>query len=198
VNEQCERKRMLRLLVEDVTLTREGKEIRADVRFRGGAAQTLWLPAPLSASQRTRTPTPIVAEIDRLPDQTTPAHIAELLNEQGLRSGQGKPFYPAIVQGIIRRHQLKDRYTRLRERGMLTREEVAQAAGIHPSTVASWRRAGLLQTAPYNDRNDCLYLPPRDPAPVKHKRKGIRDRLAAERRTPRRQSHSASQVRGAV
>jgi DNA invertase Pin-like site-specific DNA recombinase len=196
---QRERKRMVRLLVEDVTLTREGPEIRADVRFRGGSATTLRIAAPLSASKRTATPAAVVGEIDRLLDRHTPGEIAQILDAQELRSGQGKRFHTLLVQGIIRRHGLKDRYTRLRQRGMLTREEVAQAAGIHPTTVASWRQAGLLRTVAYNDRNDCLYRPPRDHAPAKHKHKGVREKLAAKRKNRRRrQTHSASCARGAV
>lgn len=42
-----ERKRMVRLLIEDITI-RNGEQIRLDVRFRGGAARTLMLPRPLS------------------------------------------------------------------------------------------------------------------------------------------------------
>ena len=152
-----------------------------------------------SASKRTATPAAVVGEIDRLLDHHTPGEIAQILDGQGLRSGQGKRFHTLLVQGIIRRHRLKDRYTRLRQRGMLTREEVAQAAGIHPTTVASWRQAGLLRTVAYNDRNDCLYRPPRDHAPAKHKHKGVREKLAAKRKNRRRrQTHSASCARGAV
>jgi hypothetical protein len=42
-----ERKRMVRLLIEDITI-RKGDQIQLDVRFRGGAAKTLMLPKPLA------------------------------------------------------------------------------------------------------------------------------------------------------
>jgi DNA invertase Pin-like site-specific DNA recombinase len=45
-----ERKRMLGLLIEDVTLIKQ-REIIAAVRFRGGATTTVTLPRPLMASQ---------------------------------------------------------------------------------------------------------------------------------------------------
>ena len=47
---QCDRKRMSRLLLEDVALMR-ADEIVAHVRFRGGATHSLQLPLPLSAAQ---------------------------------------------------------------------------------------------------------------------------------------------------
>ena len=42
-----ERKRMVRLLIEDVTI-RKGEQVQLDVRFRGGMSRTLMLPRPLS------------------------------------------------------------------------------------------------------------------------------------------------------
>ena len=42
-----ERKRMVRPLIEDITI-RKGDQIQLDVRFRGGAAKTLMLPKPLA------------------------------------------------------------------------------------------------------------------------------------------------------
>ena len=47
---QRERKRMVRLLVEDVTLLRTDKVV-AHVRFRGGATHSLVLPLPLTAAE---------------------------------------------------------------------------------------------------------------------------------------------------
>jgi hypothetical protein len=42
----CERERMLRLLIEDVTLIK-GEEIVLNVRLRGGETRTLKLPRPV-------------------------------------------------------------------------------------------------------------------------------------------------------
>ena len=46
-----ERKRMARLLLEDVTLRRDSTTITVQVRFKGGATGTLSLPMPLSSGQ---------------------------------------------------------------------------------------------------------------------------------------------------
>ena len=47
-----ERKRMVRLLIEDVALKRDGKEVTAGVRFKAGATKTLTLTIPGSAAER--------------------------------------------------------------------------------------------------------------------------------------------------
>ena len=43
-----DRKRMVRLLLEDVTLNRD-EQISLQIRFKGGACRTLHLPLPLCA-----------------------------------------------------------------------------------------------------------------------------------------------------
>jgi len=66
-----ERKRMVRLLIEDVTLLR-GEAITAQVRIKGGTTRTLVLPLP-----RGRVTDPaILQEIDELLDQHTDKEIA--------------------------------------------------------------------------------------------------------------------------
>lgn len=80
------------------------------------------MPAPLPVSKRRLTPTAVLAQIDRLLDHYTRGEIAGIVNAKGLRSGEDKPFHKAFVQRLIRGYGLKDRYTRLRQAGMLTRE----------------------------------------------------------------------------
>ena len=93
---QRERKRMIRLLIEDVTLQRTDV-ITAHVRFRGGSARTLTLPIPLRAWELKQTSPEVLAEVNTLLDSHTPGHIAELLNQQGHRSGNGRPFTRKMV-----------------------------------------------------------------------------------------------------
>ena len=51
-----ERKRLIRLLITDVTLTRNDDSMTAAVRFPGGRHHTLRLPLPQTAWQRRKTP----------------------------------------------------------------------------------------------------------------------------------------------
>jgi hypothetical protein len=151
-----ERKRMVRLLIEDVTLTK-AENITAQVRFKGGTTQTLTMPLPLPAWITWQTSPEVVALIDRLLDEHTDGQIALLLNEQGRRSGKDRRFTRLLVGQIRRGHQLKDRFQRLREAGMLTQQEMAEHLGISTTTVHDWRRSGLLNAHAYNDKNQYLY-----------------------------------------
>jgi len=90
-----ERKRMIRLLLEDITLLR-GEQITLHIRFKGGATKTLTLPLPPNSWQLRQTSPDVVKEIDQLLDQYTYPQIAAILNERGLRSGVGKGLHLSI------------------------------------------------------------------------------------------------------
>ncbi|MBE3071688.1 MAG: helix-turn-helix domain-containing protein [Acidobacteria bacterium] len=73
---------------------------------------------------------------------------------------------------------LKSRYERLRDKGFLTQEEIAERLGITPETVRTWARRGLLRAHPYTDRYQCLYEPPSKQPPKKMQGHKLADRRA--------------------
>ena len=184
-----ERKRMVRLLLEDVTLIRK-EMITAHVRFRGGATKTLTLPRPLTAWEIRSTPEELVAEIDRLTDQHTDKQIVSILEERGKLSGAGKAFNSRVVARLRHDHQLKPRYDRLREKGLMTLEEMSKRLGITPKYVITWRNHGLLHGHPVNDRGDWLY---EDPGPTPP-RKALGVRLAKRRQLQENVVHGPQEV----
>ena len=161
-----ERKRMVRLLIEDVTLTR-GEQIMVGIRFRGGATRSLSLPLAPPVWRIRQTPSEVVAQIDALREHHTDAQIADILNERGHLSGDGKRFHGHRVSDLARAYGLKSRYDRLREAGLLTSRQIADLLGIHVQTANIWRRHGLLRAHACNDNNDFLYEHPGDDPPVK-------------------------------
>jgi DNA invertase Pin-like site-specific DNA recombinase/DNA-binding transcriptional regulator YiaG len=163
---QRERKRMVRLLLEDVTLSK-GKQLTAHVRFKGGATRTLLLPLPPPAWETWQTNPEVVAEIDQLLEQHTEGQIAALLNAQGRQSGKGQRFTRRIIKGLRRAYGLKSRYQRLREAGMLTPPELAAQLGISTKTLHTWRRSGLVNAAVANDKGEWLYQPVDTQRPLK-------------------------------
>ncbi len=184
-----ERKRMVRLLLEDVTLIRQD-QITVHVRFKGGATQTLTLPRPLTAWELKMTPAQVVAEIDQLMDDRTDKEIVEILNGRGTLSGEGKPFTSRIIARLRRDYQLKPRYDRLREKGFLTIEEISERLNVPPLRVRIWRSHGLLKAYPANDKDAWLY---EDPGPDPPRRApGVR--LANRRRFDNNAAHGLQEV----
>ena len=178
-----DRKRMVRLLVEDVTLTK-AQEVRVQIRFKAGATRTLMLPLPPNAWQRRMTRPEVVAEIDRLLKTSTEEQIAGRLNQQGHRSGTGQPFTSSLVGKIRRAYHLRSCYDHLREAGLLTLPEIARQLSVNPKTVKIWRNHGLLTGHPYNDKKECLYEPVGQNALGKHQGIKLAERAHAARVIP--------------
>jgi DNA invertase Pin-like site-specific DNA recombinase len=165
---QRERKRMARLLIADVTLLR-GNELRAQVCFNGGATHTVTLPLPKPAWALRQTSSEVVSAIDGLLDDHTDAETAELLNDRGMISGEGKRFTRLRVRKIRIAYDLKDRFSRLRARGLLTLDEISVCLNVCSATIKLWRRAGLLQAHRYDDKGQYLFEPAGADAPIKYK-----------------------------
>jgi DNA invertase Pin-like site-specific DNA recombinase/Txe/YoeB family toxin of Txe-Axe toxin-antitoxin module len=165
---QREKKRMVRLLIEDVTLIKS-EAIIANVRFRGGATRTLTLPLPRSGRELLRTDPAITHRIDDLLDHHTDDEVAALLNQEGLRTGRGFPWSSRLVHEHRLRHGLKSRYQRLRDRGLWTASEMGAFLGISAAAVGKRLAAGRLQAYRCDGRNLCLYEPPTSSGPAPRK-----------------------------
>jgi Recombinase zinc beta ribbon domain/Recombinase/MerR HTH family regulatory protein len=170
---QRERKRITRLLIEDVTFNKTD-QIHLHIRFRGGQTTTLTLPPPLRAWQQRQTDPDTIKLLDQLLDDHTDAESAEQLNATGHRSGTGQPFNPRIVLGIRRYANLPSHADRLRTQGLLTLNEIADQLGVHTKTIKDWRDAGLLDSHKANDKNERLYEAPAAGDPRLVKRLGWR------------------------
>jgi DNA invertase Pin-like site-specific DNA recombinase len=155
-----ERKRIARLLLTDVTVTRTSDTITAHVRLAGGQDRTLTLPVPKRAWEIRQTPASTIAEIDRLLDHHTCAEIAGILRRRGLANGEGKPLTATMVQRVIRTYQLRSRRQRLLAAGLIPLGETAALLGVSTATVKAWYHAGIVSGQRYNDKGEVLYDPP--------------------------------------
>jgi DNA invertase Pin-like site-specific DNA recombinase len=162
-----ERKRMVALMIEDVTLTR-GTEITMHVRFKGGLTRTLIVPLALNAWKKYMTAPAVLAEIDRLLNEHTDAEVATVLNGRGLASGRRMKFTGQIIGALRKGNHLKSRYERLRERGMLDVLEMAALLGTSMRTIYVWHRQGRLRPHRYNDSGAYLYEAPEAGSPLLH------------------------------
>jgi len=163
-----EKKRMIRFLIEDVTMIR-GEDITLHVRFKGGATKTLKVPLPLKGWQYNMTDPKIVEIVDELLTDHTYAEIAALLDKRGYKSGQGYQIDRNVVKGITHKYKLKTRFARLRATGKLTVNEVAKLLEVTVATVRRWGKEGIIKTYPYNDRNGCLFEHPGINSPLMKK-----------------------------
>jgi hypothetical protein len=184
---QRERKRMVRLLVEDVTLTKTD-QIHVHVRLRGGQTTSLTVPIPTKAWQTRQTHPDTLATLNQLLDDHTDGGTAALLNAAGHRSGEGKPFTARIVLDLRLSNNLPSHADRLRANGLLTKDEIAQRLGVHPTMIKNWHQAGMLNSRKANDKNERLYQPPAagDPSLVARQGSPLRNEFPPN---PRQEVH---------
>jgi hypothetical protein len=162
-----DRKRMVRLLLEDVTLRHDEEVISAQVRWKGGATETLTVPV----RHGRRYASQLIALLDQLLDDCTDAEVAQQLNRLGWRTYEGQPFHATRVLAIRRSYHLKDHGTRLHDRGLLTAAEAATAYGVCRQTIMDWGRAGLVPLYRANGHGIALFSPPDEHPPLKNARK---------------------------
>jgi DNA invertase Pin-like site-specific DNA recombinase len=154
-----ERKRLIRLLVTDVTLIRGSEQITAHVRLSGGQQHTLQVPRPLRAWEAHTTPASTIRLIDELLDEHTYDQTVEILNQRGLRGGWGKPFTVPSLTQLCRNRGIPSHHERLRAAGMLTLEEIAEQLGVSTQTLKVWQRRGHITGRRIDGRRAHLYHP---------------------------------------
>jgi DNA invertase Pin-like site-specific DNA recombinase len=155
-----ERKRMVRLLLDDVTLARTSGGIAVHVRFKGGQTTSLTIPAPLAAPDLRRTPAPVIAAIDTLLGQHTDQGVADALNRSGALSGTGQPFTAGMIRHIRQAHQLDSREHRLRAQGLAGLGQTATRLSVSRTTIKKWAAEGRLTSEIFNDKGERLYQIP--------------------------------------
>ena len=163
-----ERKRITRLLLTDVTVTRTSDTITAHARLGGGQTCTLSLPAPRPGWAIRQTPPGVLTAIDDLLNTRTSAEIASTLNDRGLTSGEDRPYTRTMVDRVIRGYHLRPRRDRLRDTGLLTLTEMAAELGVSKTTVKDWYHAGIVTGQRYNHKGEVLYDPPGPNPPALH------------------------------
>jgi len=133
-----DRKRLLRALVADVTITSqpEGRDVAVGIRWRTGAAEQHTIKRPPSINDTTRTAPATIALITRLASQHTNSEIAAELNATGIRTGKGLPFTDHAVRHIRRAHNVPATPPPHDDR--LTVNEIAERLGVSPGVIYDW------------------------------------------------------------
>jgi DNA invertase Pin-like site-specific DNA recombinase len=163
-----ERKRMVALLIEDVTLVKDDR-VAIHVRFRGGRTTSLEIDKPKPIALIRKTLDEVVRMVDELLESCTDRQIAQRLNELGYKNWRGQSFTHKKVFSIRMAYHLKSRFDRLRERGMLSADELALQLGVCTTTIYHWGHEGFLREHRYGNEFRCLYEPIGDVTLIKGK-----------------------------
>jgi DNA invertase Pin-like site-specific DNA recombinase len=144
-----DRKRLLRTLVADVTITSEpdGDKLHVGVRWRSGASEELLTVRPARAHITRRTPVDALELVRRLGPQLGDDELAAELNTAGHATGAGLPFDRAAVRWVRGRYQIPAPPPPPADNpaaGELTVTDVGARLGITASAVYYWIHHGQL------------------------------------------------------
>jgi len=184
-----DRKRMLRLLIEDVTLVKK-QTIQIHIRWKGGAATSIEQPLPVRLPDQVRTPAAIVEQIRVLAAERTDAAIAAALNARSLRTGRNHAFTRLIVRHVRLTYGIPSYAEQLRSQGWITATQIAAQMDVHVVTAKRFAAEGVLRAVRADDRGEILFEPPAGPLPKAQPGKRFRDR----RRYPQLSSKTSNEV----
>ncbi|MBI1794476.1 MAG: recombinase family protein [Chloroflexi bacterium] len=150
----AQRKQLLRLLVKDVTLTKQGKLIQIGLRWQTGALTALSAARPLRAGEAVKTPPAVLDRIRALSPDHSDTQIARQLNLEGFKPGRNGQFTRGKISWIRGAYRIPtgcaDNPVGLgnqpRGDGRYSARAVAELLNVTVSTIADWCEAGLLDS----------------------------------------------------
>jgi len=157
-----DKKRMLRLMIEDVTLIKQGA-IEIKIRWKGGATTEATIPIPMNAWELRKTSAEVLERIAHDASVYCDGDIAKRLNRDGFASGAGLSFTSNRVTRIRRDNDIAGLADHLREAGWLSATEAAKALGITKTALMNWRRKEVVKSKRCSDKRWLYKIPKENP-----------------------------------
>jgi len=138
-----DRKRILRLLIRDVTVNKgpEPKIVRLHVRWQGGATETLELRRPPNRAEAIRYPDAFVGRIRDLAADHHDDDIVRLLAAEGRQGSTGTPLTPSMIQWLRYKHRI---LAPRPAKNTLNVRQVRERYGVSLWVVHYWIGRGLI------------------------------------------------------
>jgi DNA invertase Pin-like site-specific DNA recombinase len=140
-----DRKRMLRLLIKDITVEKSSvpKQLLVHIRWQGNACTNLTLQLPPNVADRVRYPAAIVDRIRDMARHLQDAEIAAQLRQEGHASAKGKTYTTKIIQWVRWRYRIPP--PALKGPEELTVHQVAKHFQVSEYVVYYWIERAYLQ-----------------------------------------------------
>jgi hypothetical protein len=139
-----DKKRLVRLLIEDGTLQRHQDPVELCMRLKAGALRERTVRLSGAGNKPTVLDPAIITQIDALTERHTAGEVAAKLNPAGVPPPTRGDFDTNAVVYLLQRFQLPSRYHRLRSKGYMPQEDIAETFGVNVQTVQRWRKKGRM------------------------------------------------------
>lgn len=155
-----DRKRMVRYLMEDVTLTKGSETTFVQIRYRGGTTGTVEIPNGLPSYKLWTTPDEVLDLLRMEGGEYTAGELAEMLNAKGLRSGKGCLFDSRIVGRIMKDYGIRNKREKYLSLGYLPTKEKAGQLGISATALIKRTERGTYDgEVVWANEKDLLFKP---------------------------------------
>jgi hypothetical protein len=154
-----ERKEILALLIEDVTILEDHGQLTAHVRLLGGSCRTMKMTRSRIARTK-QTSHELVTQIDQLLEFGDDGIVAERLNAAGVRNWRNDAFTKSQVAAIRKGHGLRPYYERRHAGGYATAGQLAARYGVSRTTIRHWAQNELLGRSSCSDGHRWYYRLP--------------------------------------
>src|SRR5467141_4155335 len=150
-----DRKRMLRLLIKDITVEKPAnqKQLLVHIRWQGGACSDIPVQLPLNIADRVRYPAMVVDRVRDLALSLLDAEIADQFNREAHASATGKSYTAKMIRWIRWRYQIP--LARLKKSEELTVQQVAKQFGVSDGVVYYWIEHNVIQARRLNPGMPC-------------------------------------------
>lgn len=139
-----DRKRMLRLLVRDITVEKQerARQLILHIRWQGGACEDLRVGLPAKMPDRLRYPPETIERVRTLARERTDQQAADLLNQEGLLSPRKKSFTASMIRWIRYRYRIQA--PDLKRSNELTVRDVASRFRVSRHVVYYWIESKII------------------------------------------------------
>ena len=139
-----DRKRILRLLVRDITLRKgpEPKTASLQIRWQGGETETITVALPLNRADAVRYPEEFVERIRTLALDHHDEEITRLLTAEGRKSSTGKVLTPKMIKWIRCKYRIPAPKP---PSDALTVRQAGERYGVTAAVIYYWIERGILR-----------------------------------------------------
>jgi DNA invertase Pin-like site-specific DNA recombinase len=142
--EAKDRKRMLRLLIADITVENlaASRQVVLHICWQGGACSDVTVKRDQLIAERLRRRAETIERVRELSSNSTDLQIAEALNKQGLLNGKRKPFTLSTIKWIRYQHAIPAAC--LQRPDEITVKQLANELGVSIYFVHYWIKQGVI------------------------------------------------------
>jgi DNA invertase Pin-like site-specific DNA recombinase len=141
-----DRKRILHLLINDITVEKTDNQLTLHLRWQGGAIEDLKVTLLPRYSDQVRYSEDFVSRIRELAQEFSDEEIAQQLNAEGKPSAKKKPFTRKAIAWIRHKHKIPFYRSQQKRSDELTIDEMMEKFNVSRHVVYYWIERSIVRS----------------------------------------------------